>query len=245
MAYSGITLTTNSSLTSASHKYKLALSNNLTLRNSLVSLTHCSLYYTWRNIKASYNNNELSYKHIKSNRTHHITIPDGSYSILDINYFIRFTMVQNAYTKGDEDNSGINIYANPVFNRVTVSVNDEFELSFRTRLADFLGFDQAQLPITNTEIHGAFKPSTERVHNVVINCNLAENNYDYTSNALYTFTPDQSVGTLLSVRPYYPIWTSCRNASFDFIEVCFIDQDNRLLKIENNVTITLHIKDIN
>ena len=88
-----------------------------------------------------------------------------------------------------------------MFNRVTVSVNDEFELSFGTGLADFLGFNQAQLAIINTEIHGAFKPSTERVHNVIINCNLTENNYDHTSNALCTFAPDQSFGTLLSVRP--------------------------------------------
>ena len=183
-------------------KLTLTIHKAYTYYPHMGSLPHCSLYYTWRNIKASYNNNNLFYKHIKSNRTHHITIPDGSYSILDINYFMRFTMIQNRYSKDDEDNSGINIYANPVFNRVTVSVNDEFELSFGTGLADFLGFDQAQLPISNTEIHGAFNPSTERVHNVIINCSLAEDNYEYTSNELYTFTPDQSFGTSLSVRPY-------------------------------------------
>ena len=70
MAYSAITLTTNNSETSEPHKYRLALSNDLSLRNSLVSLTHVSLYYAWRNIKASYNNNKLSYKHIASNKKH-------------------------------------------------------------------------------------------------------------------------------------------------------------------------------
>ena len=154
-------------------------------------------------------------------------------------------MIQNGYAKDDEDTSKINLYANPVFNRVTVSVNDEFKLFLGEGLSEFLGFNQSQLPITNAEVHCALKPSTERLHNIIINYNLAENNYDYTSNALYTFTPDQSFGTLLSVRRYYPIWTSCRNASFNYIEVWFTDQDNRPLEIEDKVTITLHIKDIN
>lgn len=244
MAYSAITLTTNNSKTSEPHKYKLTLSNDLTLKDSLISLTHCSLYYTWRNIKAIYNNNVFSYKHLPSSKTHTIKIPDGSYEISDINNYIRFTMIQNGYNKDVDDKFGINIYANPVFNRVTISVNDEFELNLDEGLAEFLGFDKSQLPITNTEVYGALKASTERVHNVMINCNLAQNNYDYTSNALYIFTPDQSFGTLLSVKPNYPIWTSCRNASFDYIEVWFTDQDNRPLEIEDNVTVTLHIKDI-
>ena len=154
-------------------------------------------------------------------------------------------MIQNGYNKDVDEKFGINIYANPVFNRVTISVNDEFELNLGKGLAKFLGFNRSQLPITSTEVSGALKASTERVHNIMVNCNLAQNNYDYTRNALYTFTPDQSFGTLLSVKPYYPIWTSCRNASFDYIEVWFTDQDNRPLEIEDNVTVTLHIKDIN
>ena len=210
----------------------------------MVSLTHCSIYYTWRNIKASYGNNTASYRHIPSNKTHTVTIPDGSYSIDDLSNYIHFTMVRDGYAKSFNTPSGIRIYANPVFNRVTISVNEEFELNLGKGLAYLLGFDVSQLPLTNTEVNRALKPSTERVHNVILNCNLAQNDYNYTSNALYTFTPDQSFGALLSIKPNYPIWTSCRNASFNNIEVWFTDQDNRPLEIEDNVIVTLHIKNI-
>ena len=244
MAYSAITLTTSNSKTKHPNKYSLKLSNDLTLKDSLVSLTHCSIYYTWRNVKSMYNNNTLSYKHKPSNKTHDITIPDGSYSIDDLSNYIHFTMVQNSYAKDFNTPSGIRIYANPVFNRVTISVSEEFELNLGKGLAHFLGFDSSQFSITNTEVNGALKPNTERVHNVIINCNLAQNDYNNSSNTLFTFTPDQSFGTLLSIKPNYPLWTSCRNASFSDIEVWFTDQDNRPLEIEDNVTVTLHIKNI-
>ena len=137
MVYSAITLTTDNSKTKEPHKYILNLSNDLTLKDSLTSLTHCSLYYTWRNIKDIYNNNEFSYTHLASNKTHQIKIPDGSYNITDINNFIRFTMIQNGYNKDVNDVFGINIYANPVFNRVTNSVNNEFSLNFNPVLQSF------------------------------------------------------------------------------------------------------------
>ena len=137
MAYSAITLTTKNSGTSDPHKYKLSLSNDLMLKDSLISLTHCSLYYTWRNIKSIYNNNTFSYKHIPTNTIHSHVIPDGSYEISDINNFIHFTMIQNGCNKTVSESFGINIYANPVFNRVTISVNDEFELNLGKGLAGF------------------------------------------------------------------------------------------------------------
>ena len=99
MAYSAKTLTTDNSQTRESHRFQLPLSNDLTLKNSFTSLTHCSLYYNWRNIRDVYNNNEFSYPHLASNKTHRIKLPDGSYDISDINNYIRFTMIQNGYNK--------------------------------------------------------------------------------------------------------------------------------------------------
>ena len=153
-------------------------------------------------------------------------------------------MIQNGYNKDVNDTFGINVYSNPVFNRVTISVNNEFSLNLGLGLAKFLGFDSNQLPITNQEISGLYRTKIERVNNVMINCNLVENQYNFSNNVLYTFSPNEVFGVMLSINPNYPVWTSCRNASFNYIEVWFTDQENRPLEIEDNVSITLHIKDI-
>ena len=152
-------------------------------------------------------------------------------------------MIPDGYNKDVSETFGINIYANPVFNRITVSVNTDFEIDFANGFAKILGFEKSQLPISNNEVHGDMVPKMERVDNVVVNCNLVENNYNYSSNVIYTFTPDQPFGSLMSIKPYYPGWTNCRNASFNYIEVWFTDQENRPLEIEDNVIITIDIKD--
>ena len=47
--------------TSRSHKFKLDLTDKLTLKNPNKSMTlaNLSTYYTWKNIKSEYNNNEF------------------------------------------------------------------------------------------------------------------------------------------------------------------------------------------
>ena len=82
---------------------------------------------------------------------------DGSYDVSDIKNYIRFTMIQNGYNKDVSDTFGINVYSNPVFNRVTISVNNEFSLNLGLGLAKFLGFDSNQLPITNQKISGLYQ----------------------------------------------------------------------------------------
>ena len=154
-------------------------------------------------------------------------MPDVSYDISDINNYIRFTMIQNGYNKDLSEAFGINVYTNPVFNRVTISVNNEFSLNLGMGLAKFLGFDSTQLQITNQEVSGQYRANVERVNNIVINCNLAENHNIFTSNALCTFSPNEVFGVMLSINLSYPVWTSCRNASFNYIEVWFADQENR------------------
>ena len=77
-------------------------------------------------------------------------------------------MVRDGYPKSFNTPSGICISANAVFNRVTVSVNEEYELKLGKRHAYLLEFDVSQLPLANTEVNGALKPSTERVHNVIL-----------------------------------------------------------------------------
>ena len=99
-------------------------------------------------MKASYGTNTASYRHIPSNKTHTITVPDGSYSIDDLSNYIHFTMVRDGCANSFNTPSGIRIYANPVFNRVTISVNEEFELNLGKGLAYLLGliFRNFRLP---------------------------------------------------------------------------------------------------
>ena len=80
----------NSENSKASHPHRLLLTLadkiNLKRSDKYVALSNLSIYYTWKNIKKSYKNSE--FKISTSTRNEEFELPDGSYSVSDIqDYF--------------------------------------------------------------------------------------------------------------------------------------------------------------
>ena len=74
------------------HILKLKLADKLDLRldKKVIALSNLSVYYTWNNIKSSYNNNKFK----KSSPTwnEEFTLPDASYSISDIQDYFQYIL---------------------------------------------------------------------------------------------------------------------------------------------------------
>lgn len=237
-----IVLSTANAQTGENHRLRLSLTGALKLDSNLISLSHCSIYYTWKNFKTEYGNTEFFYTHNPSGRVIQATIPDGSYSVRDINNFIHHTMLLNKHENAD-GTYGINIYANPVYNRVTITASADFTFSMKAGLMETLGFDRTQQHITNTEVNGNLVPKLEKVDTVLIHCNLVDNRVTHNSSILYAFVPNDSFGNLLSISPNYPQNRYCRNATFDYVEVYFTDQDGKPLDVEDRLLVELQIVD--
>ena len=78
-----IFMNSENSKTSKPHILKLKLSKlDLRLGEKVIALSNLSIYYTWKNIKRSYNNNELKISTPTCNDK--FELPDGSYSVSDI-----------------------------------------------------------------------------------------------------------------------------------------------------------------
>ena len=58
---------------------------------------------------------------------------------------------------------------------------------------------------------------------------------------MFTFVPDKQFGQYITIVPHSLTMSKTTNAEFQFIKVWFTDQNNRSLKIEDNVNITLII----
>ena len=70
------------------HILKLKLTSKLDLRlgEKVIALSNLRIYYTWKNIKSSYNNNKFEIS--APTRNEEFTLPDRSYSVSDIqDYF--------------------------------------------------------------------------------------------------------------------------------------------------------------
>ena len=84
-------------------------------------------------------------------------------------------------------------------------------------------------------------PRLETVEVVLVHCNLVNNNYQEASKVLFTFVPNKHFGQLITITPHSRKMLETTNAEFSYIEISFVDQNNRPLEIEDNVNITLII----
>ena len=78
----------DNSKASKPHILKLKLTSKLDLRlgEKVIALSNLRIYYTWKNIKSSYNNNKFEIS--APTRNEEFTLPDRSYSVSDIqDYF--------------------------------------------------------------------------------------------------------------------------------------------------------------
>ena len=83
-------MNSENSKTSETHILKLKLTDKLDLRvdRKVIALSNLSIYYTWNNIKVSYNNNKFKISAPTWNEE--FTLPDGSYSVSDIQDYFEY-----------------------------------------------------------------------------------------------------------------------------------------------------------
>ena len=86
-----IFINSENSRTSEYHVLFLNLTNKIDLRSGkTVALSNLSLYYTWKNIKSSYNNNKFKISAPTWNEE--FKLPDESYSISDIQDYFQYIL---------------------------------------------------------------------------------------------------------------------------------------------------------
>ena len=108
---------------------KLKLTDKLDLRfgEKVIALPNLSIYYTWKNIKSSYNNNK--FKISLPTWNDEFEIPDGSYSISDIQDYFEYILKKH---REDVDKPSVQIYADKIESRVTSKIKNGYSLELLT-----------------------------------------------------------------------------------------------------------------
>ena len=111
------------------HVLILKLTNKLELRigKKVIALSNLRIYYTWKNIKSSYNNNK--FKTSTPTWNDKFELPDGSYSVSDIQNYFEYVLKKY----GESVNkSSIRIYINKIENRVTFKIKNGYSFKLLT-----------------------------------------------------------------------------------------------------------------
>ena len=232
---SNIFMSTENSKTSDPNKFRLYFIDKIDLRgNKKIALSDLSIHYTWYNIKEEYNNNEFRLSGPVWSK--YFNKPDGSCEIHQIQTYFLDEVIK----KHESDvKSPILIYANRISNRVTFRIKADHKLELLTNEAIRLLGDG---PIIDTTKNGENVPKLEIVRNVLVFCNLVQNVYLQDSKLLFSFVLNFRFASLLSITPQVLKYCDTVDSIFDYIEISFADQNGRPLQIDDDITVSIIIK---
>ena len=112
-------MNTENSKTNEPHRFILSLGDKVNLKDPSknMALANLSTYYTWKNIKSAYSNSKL--KVSAPSQNDEFDLPDGSYSIEDIQDYIEFIIKKHETLA---KNPAIQIYQNKIKKRIVFKV---------------------------------------------------------------------------------------------------------------------------
>lgn len=258
--------------------YEFAFSSTKRFENAKIALSNISLFNSFFNIEAAFGNNTFSYVWYNAGGAVTpvvVTIPDGRYSIADLNAYFQSIMIQNGHYL--IDNIGqfvyyLEIIENPVFYSIqfnsyaiptalpsgwsTPSGWVSFPVTATTPqivvaggFAEFLGFTAGTYPSpvqsTNYSKISDTTPRTNRLENVILRCNLVNNQISSNPDVLYSFNRGNAAfGALITSSPAEYNYVDVTAGYFDRIRVSLFDQDFRPAELRDiNVVIQLSIKE--
>ena len=115
--------------TPQTHALILKVTNKLDLRigEKVIVLSNLSIYYTWKNMKSSYNNNKCKISApIWNDKSE---LPDGSYSVSVIEDYFEYILKKHGE---DIDKPSVQMYKDKIENRVTFKTKNGYSLELLT-----------------------------------------------------------------------------------------------------------------
>ena len=151
-----------------------------------MALANLSIYYTWKNIKSEYNNNKFKISAPTWNDT--FDLPDGSYSISDIQDYFEFIIKKHETLT---ENPPVQIYPNKIKNRIVFKIKTDYKLELLT--PETMRLLESTKKGVDKDKDGENAPRLESVEVVLVHCNLVKSDYQHTSKVLFAFVPNNNL----------------------------------------------------
>ena len=168
-------MNSENSKTPKPHVLVLKLTNKLDLRigKKVIALSNLSIYYTWKNIKSSCNNNKFK---ISAPTWNKFELPDESHSVSNIQDYFEYTLKKHGE---NTDKPSVQKYVNKIENRVTFKIKDRYSLELLTpETMKLLGSNENKI---TKEKYSENAPRLGITEVVLVYCNIVNNYYQQDS----------------------------------------------------------------
>ena len=202
-------MNSKNSKTNEPNRFNFDLIDKLDFKNpnKNMALANLSIYYTWKNIKSTYNNNKFKISAPTWNET--FDLPDGSYNISEIQNYIEY-IIKKHETIGE--NAPILISANTINNRIIFKIGSEYQLELLSNQT--MKLLRSTKDTIDAEKNSENVPKLENVEVVLVHCNLVNNSYQQHSRVLFTFVSTKQYGQLISISPHSLVFLKTMNTDF-------------------------------
>ena len=185
-------MNSKNSKTNEPNRFKYNLIDKL---DKNMALDNLSIYFTWKNVKSTYNNNKFKISAPTWNET--FDLPDGSYDISEIQNYIEY-IIKKHETIGET--APILTYVNTINKRIVFKIKTGYKLELLSKeTMKLLG---SAKDIIDADKNSEKVPRLENVEVVLVHCNLVNNSYQQASKVLFTFLPTKQYGQLISISPH-------------------------------------------
>ena len=191
-----IFMNSKNSQTAEPHVLMLKFTDKLDSRKgeNRIALSNLSIYYRWKNIKSSYNNNKFKISTPTWNDKFQST--GRSYSLSDIQDYFEYILKKHGE---NIDNPSVKIYVNKIENRITFRIKTGCSLELLTsETMKLLGSTENEI---TKDKNSENVPHLEITEVVLVHCNIVNNDYQQDSKVLYTFVLNKLFGSLLEISP--------------------------------------------
>ena len=219
------------------HVLVLKLTNKLDLRigEKITALSNLCIYYTWKNMKSSYNNNRFKISAPTWNDK--FESPDGSYSISGIEDYFEYILKKHVE---DIDKPSVQIYVNKTENKITFKIKNGYTLELLTpETMKLLGSTENEI---TKDRNGENVPHLEITEVGLVHCNIVNNDYQQDLRVLCTFVSNKPFGSLLEISPTNRSFLKTFNPEYNEIKVWFTDQNSQPSEIEDRINLAMVIK---
>ena len=232
-----------------------------------IALASLQIPYSWFNISAMNGNN--SYSISFNGSVYNLVMPDGFYTITDINDYLEYFCKQNNlytlaangdyvfYCRWSENTSRYAIQwdsfpislssggSNP--QGITLSGNIPLLIMSTNLFTNIVGISSGTYPaVTQASTYSLtsnITPNLTPVNSVIVNSNLVKNSVSVSPNAFNSFTPSSEFGTNLIYRPNFPTWMDCVPGFYTNIDIFLTDQNYNILRANDpNICIEVIIR---
>ena len=191
-----IFMNSKNSQTSTPHVLIFKFTNKFDLRRgeNRIALSNLSIYYTWKNIKSSYNN---KFKISVPTWNDKFELSDGLYSVSNIQDYFEYILKKHGK---NIENPSVKIYVNKMVNRITTGIKNWCSLEILTPEKKKKLLESTENKITKDK-SSEIVPHLEITEVVLVHWNIVNNDYQQDSRVLYTFVPSKLFGSLSEISP--------------------------------------------